>query len=260
MIEFDFSRPESREQMLRSLDTVGVIDILDDRLSGDVEAFAEPGSYLALLSSQLPEAPVNLIHSLRAGLSATRGSLDQIRALFEAGEPVYRTAMFSMTRSALLGAARVIFVLGPDDRNQQLQNARTVLHQEGASFLRGLEGLDKFEQLEELRPPDGLIARTREQVGALGGSRIPGEWNTINNMAGVVGQQLALSQRADTVTGEALAEHVAYIWNAYSGEAHAFGWPGILPGDFVADFGYVTSVSHLSFAIAVKKALRQTSA
>lgn len=258
MIEFEWSSPDSLQQLCQILKVVDVIDSIDDRLSQEIQSFAVSGSELATLSARLPDAPVSLVHSMRAGLSASRGSLDQIKTVFEAKAPMRRTALFSMTRSALVGAARVIFVLGSDDTEHQLQNARTVLQQEAASFLRGVEAMDTFKHLRAFRPPEGLTARMHDQIRELGGERPPGDGKTIGQMALAVGELLERSGLADATTGDALAEHVAYIWNAYSGEAHAFGWPRLIPGDFVADFGLVASVSHLAFDLALRKAGSQT--
>lgn len=81
-------------------------------------------------------------------------------------------------------------------------------------------------------------------------------------MACVIGEQLAAGGGADSASRaspEVLAEHITWIWHAYSGAAHGFGWPRLLPGtdsmagNFVADLGLVVPVAHLAFDVTIRR-------
>ena len=69
------------EHLRRQLAIVAIIDELDGQLSPDPHRLAEPGSELAAFAETAPDAPVNLLLSVRAGLTAARGALDQISSI-----------------------------------------------------------------------------------------------------------------------------------------------------------------------------------
>jgi len=68
------------EHLRRQLVIVEIIDELDRQLSPDPYELAEPGSELAALAEIARDAP-NLLLSVRAGLTAARGALDQIASI-----------------------------------------------------------------------------------------------------------------------------------------------------------------------------------
>ncbi len=131
------------EHLRRQLAIVEIIDKLDGQLSPDPYRLAEPGSELAALAETAPDAPVNLVLSVRAGLTA--------------------------------------------------------------------------------------------------------------------GEQLATSGFDDSAAPDVLAEHIMWVWHAYSGAAHGYAWPWLLPGtaslagDFIADLGLVVPVTHLAFDVAQRR-------
>ncbi len=77
---------------------------------------------------------------------------------------------------------------------------------------------------------------------------------TLKEVARVIGEQLATSGFDDSVAPEVFAEHIMWIWHAYSGAAHGFAWPRLLPRtDFIADLGLVVPVTHLAFDVAQRR-------
>jgi len=248
------------EHLRRQLVIVEIIDELDRQLSPDPYELAEPGSELAALAEIARDAPVNLLLSVRAGLTAARGALDQIASIVAQNLPTNAIVLQSLLRAALLGAGRVVYTLAPADLEQRQRNVRTVLRQEGRSLMQGLDSFAKFEHLMTLKPPDRYLEEQRSRNTALSDAPRPaGEAKTLEEVARVIGEELVASGFTDSAVPDVLAEHIMWIWHAYSGAAHGFGWPRLLPGtapmagDFVSDLGVVVSVTHLAFDVAQRR-------
>ncbi len=248
------------EHLHRQLATVEIINELDGQLSPDPYTLAEPGSELAALAKTVPDAPVNLLLSIRAGLTAARGALAQIANLLEHDLPTDAIVLQALLRTALLGAGRVVFSLAPGDSEQRKRNVRVVLRQESRSLMQGLNCFAEFEHLSILKPRSGYLEEQRNKDKALqDGSRPAGEAMTLNEVARVIGEQLATSGFDESGLPDVLAEHIMWIWHAYSGLSHGYAWPGVLPraastaGDFIADLGLVVPVTHLAFDVARRR-------
>jgi len=152
---------------------------------------AEPGSELAALAEIARDAPVNLLLSVRAGLTAARGALDQIASIVAQNLPTNAIVLQSLLRAALLGAGRVVFALAPADLEQRQRNVRTVLRQEGRSLMQGLESFAKFEHLMTLKPPDGYLEEQRSRNTTLSDAPRPaGEAKTLEEVARVIGEEV----------------------------------------------------------------------
>jgi len=248
------------EHLRRQLAIVAIIDELDGQLSPDPHRLAEPGSELAALAETAPDAPVNLLLSVRAGLTAARGALDQIASIFANNLPTNAIVLQALLRTALLGAGRVVFALAPADPGQRQRNVRAVLRQEGRSLMQSLDSFAEFEHLVALKPHGGYLDEQRRRNRALQEAHRPaGEAKTLKEVARVIGEQLATSGFDDSTVPDVLTEHIMWIWHAYSGAAHGFAWPCLLPGtasmagDFIADLGVVVSVTHLAFDVAQRR-------
>lgn len=254
MISFEYNDPEAQAELQRALSVIDTIGQLDDQLSSDVETFAPSDSDLGRLSARFPDSPVNLTRSLRAALTTTRGSLDQIADSYTGPTTARRITLQSAVRSALLGAGRVVFVLAPRDPSERSENALTALRQETASLTRALEASSGFRHLVALRPDPPLVAEARrwnEHVKQLQKGPLS-EGLVLRTMAQTIGQEMVTSGRLDEDDLTVLVEAVTWIWHTYSGEAHGYGWPALASGEFVADLGTTTSVAHFAFDLAVK--------
>ncbi len=242
------------EHLRRQLAIVEIIDKLDGQLSPDPYRLAEPGSELAALAETAPDAPVNLLLSVRAGLTAARGALDHIASLLGHNLPTDAIVLQALLRTALLGAGRIVFALAPADPGQRQRNVRVVLRQEGRSLMQGLNSFAEFEHLAFLKPQGGYLEEQRRKNNALqNGSQPAGEAMTLKEVARVIGEQLATSGFDDSAAPEVLAEHIMWIWHAYSGAAHGFAWPLLPRTDFIADLGLVVPVTHLAFDVAQRR-------
>lgn len=248
------------EHLRRQLAIVEIIDKLDGQLSPDPYRLAEAGSELAALAETAPDAPINLLLSVRAGLTAARGALDQIASLLGHDLPTDAIVLQTLLRTALLGAGRVVFALAPADLGQRQRNVRVVLRQEGHSLMRGLNSFAEFEHLASLKPQGAYLEEQRRLNKALqGGAQPAGEATTLKEVARVIGEQLATSGFDESAAPDVLAEHIMWIWHAYSGAAHGLAWPWLLPGtdsmagDFVADLGVVVPVTHLAFDVTQRR-------
>lgn len=112
-----------------------------------------------------------------------------------------------------------------------------------------------------LQPPAEVLAaqRARNKKLQAGGSP-PGEEKTLQAMAHVIGQMMAVYSDKVDESESALTESVAWVFHVCSGVAHGFGWPtllpslGSMPGHFLVDLHFVTSVAHLAFDITAKRA------
>jgi hypothetical protein len=253
--------PAAADHLRRQLATIAVIDDLDARIPTAAGAIAEPGSELAELVRMTAsvDPPVDLLLSLRSGLTTARLTLDQIALLFHARTLTHPVVLQVLTRAALLGAGRVVYVLGPEELEARRRNAETVLRQEGSSLMRGLRAMKDFQHLETLRPTPEYVAEQQRRNTAIQQQRPPGEERVLADMAAAIGQRFKRwaedARPAEQGLGEVVTEHVTWIWHTFSGVAHGYGWPTQAPGytehssgDFLADFGLVVPVVHLAFS------------
>ena len=186
MVDIGLDADGAIEHLRRQLAIVEIIDKLDGQLSPDPYRLAEPGSELAALAETAPDAPVNLVLSVRAGLTAARGALDQIASLLGHNSPTDAIVLQALLRTALLGAGRVVFALAPADPGQRQRNVRVVLRQESRSLMQGLNAFAEFEHLASLKPHGGYLEEQRRKNKALqDGSQPAGEAMTLKEVARV---------------------------------------------------------------------------
>ena len=120
--------------------------------------------------------------------------------------------------------------------------------------MQGLNSFAEFEHLAFLKPQGGYLEEQRRKNNALqNGSQPAGEAMTLKEVARVIGEQLATSGFDDSAAPEVLAEHIMWIWHAYSGAAHGFAWPLLPRTDFIADLGLVVPVTHRAFDVAQRR-------
>lgn len=218
----------------------------------------DPGSELANLSAALPDAPVSIEESLAVGVECAYGAVDHLAHLLDKEASFPPIVLSSLLRTALLGAGRTVYAIGPDDPDVRVSNSLVVLRQESNSLLQGIESFSAFTQLGALVPPRDVSlvwTQLNREINSTG--RPMGERKTLTAMATVIAQQLTLNGYTGPNTQELVAEEVEWVWHAYSGTAHAFAWPRRLPsyagpsttplpGDFYAEFGFVVAITHLA--------------
>lgn len=230
---------------------LAVIDVIEDLNKHLAEPPCPDSEMYELDRKVLPDAPVSLINSMRRGLTASLDSLRPIAAHFKGEGPATLISLQSGIRTALMGASRVLFVLGPDEAAVREGNARIVLAQEWTSLNRALRAFARFEVLKAMAPPPELLSDMQECAAPLRGTAKQSETETLTLVAEEIGRQLA--RRHANIDERTAKEAVQWIWHSASGSAHGFGWPTLAGGDFVTDFGTVVPVSHLAFDAAVRR-------
>ena len=233
-----------------------------DSLPADLTLLGEPGSDLADLIDALPDPPVDLRISVFAGLATARGALSQISGFLFDDVPTTSSVMQTLVRSALLGAGRVVYVLGPPSPEARKDNARMVLRQEAKSLMRAYSAFEKFKQFPGLVPPANILAAQRERDDEVGGGAgAIGEARTLMAMATVIGELLTANGYDSPGEGESFAELMTWIFHVYSGVAHGFGWPRLVPGSdsmpghFLADLYMVTCVADFASDVALRRTI-----
>jgi hypothetical protein len=160
----------------------------------------------------------------------------------------------------------VLFMLGPEDEVERVANSKVVLKQEADSYHRAYVQFAEFTQFKTLVPSVETVAvYERRRLDLLRDGRPPGEARTLDSMAEVIGAILARSDSAvsqqellDLATSA--KEHVRWIFHVYSGVAHGFAWPWLvprtesLPGHFISDLTTTVNVASLAVDASLRRA------
>jgi hypothetical protein len=246
--------PEAAAHLRQQLATISEFAALKARC----RIPSDPGSELANLSAALPDAPVSIEESVVVGVECAYSAVAHLAYLFNSETSFPPIVLSSLLRTALLGAGRTVYAIGPDDPDARFSNSLVVLRQESNSLLQGIDSFSAFTQLGALVPPPDVstaMTQLNQAINSVG--RPMGERRTLAAMATVIAQELILNGYTGPDAQEFLTEEVEWVWHAYSGVAHAFAWPHRLPsysgpsvtpmpGDFHAEFGFVVSVTHLA--------------
>lgn len=242
-------------QLVAVFRVVDDIDRLREALFiGDPDALFRTNSRLGELMIGVTDPAVDPRLTFKSSLLSTCGPLEQITRFIREQIPTTPVVLSSLLRSALLGAARVVYVLDAEDEEQRRAHLNAVMRQENHSLKLLYDQAKNFEQLRGLVPPEEILEKQRARFAAAGGDRPPGEATMLRRMAVVVATKLASLGFGDTQAQ--LVEHVSWVFNIHSGVAHGFGWPKLvpgtdaLPGRFIADLTLVTSMGQLAFNAA----------
>ncbi|WP_424184972.1 hypothetical protein ACOBQX_24210 [Actinokineospora sp. G85] len=236
---------------------VRIIDETVDRLRDEIGSTGpSDDSEVYRLARALPPGQMSLDRSIFAAADAARGALDQIRDILRNNIPTSPIVLQALLRSALVGSGRITFALFPADPSTRLQNARSLVAQESNSFMRALDAYAKFKQLLGARPDDHYRASAQQQNDELlKGGKPFGDGAVLTGAAEVIGAALAAAPEYSDENKQILREHVIWLWNTYSGAAHTYAWPRLLPrsgqdrrvpGDFPGDFFMVTVTAHVA--------------
>lgn len=241
--------PEAEDHVRRQLDTIEVIL----GLAAEVRFPPEPGSDLDVLVERIGDAPVFLGRGIQTYLRTSAECLIHVRSLLASSEGVSTVVLQALLRPVLMASGRVIFILGSDDRDRQIERALMVLRQECDSYLRSLKSFSGFRHLPGLRPPPEVVADVEAAVSVVR-SRAPhrGEGQVLGEMAELVAAAVADSLASDVEVG-VMGEAVEHAWHMFSGGAHGYVWPDNMPGDLISSFGVVVPVAHWAMDLAVKR-------
>ncbi len=260
MVDIGLQGPDDYQALAQVLNTGGQVRELHDALPGNAVDLAPQGSDLATLIATLPEPPVNPRISIIAALNSAAGCLLQIVRFIEDDIPTPPVVLVTLARTALIAASRIVFVVGPDDARRRHRNMLIMVRQESDSLMRLYDAAERFQHLPALVPPPQVLVaqRARARQVRQDAPRL-GEAETLQESAVVTGQILAERGYGGTETAEQLGEHVAWTFNIYSGAAHGFGWPGLvpgtqsLPGHFIAELYLISNATRLAFDLVARR-------
>lgn len=212
------------------------------------------------LHGAIPDGPLHLDQVLFAAIEASVGSLQQIARLVIDELPTSPIVFQTLLRTALVGAARVVYVLLPSDPELRTERAAAVVAQDLGSGIRGLKRYVQFEGLVRVRAPEKLLNSFQAQHRELGSAKAETkDGATVDNMTEAIAEAL-ISAAPEQHTDENIAilrDEAAWLWNTYSGLAHGHAWPALMwtlsgdrriPGDFAMDFHHVTTCAHFALA------------
>jgi len=203
--------------------------------------------------------PLNINTALLTALDSASTALQQITHFIEHVPKIDRITLQSLMRVAILGTARTAFVLLPADPDKRLKNARTVLAQDCQSGIRGVQKYMNFNGMPGMAPSPELLEDLQKQKNQLyPKGQPPGETEIINQQTEAFIEALHAAGIDRTFSTDIMRDHASWLWNTYSGLAHAYSWPRWLfglsrdlriPGDFPIDL-FMTANALLMAIIA----------
>lgn len=200
----------------------------------------------------LVESNITVTHTLISSQKAARASMLHLAWLLEGGLEPRVAVTASLSRAALVSAVRIVYVLGPVDPATREDHARRVLRGQAVSHLRGVTAFSSFEDLVALIPPETLKDDLTASRDALDGGGVT-DTQMIADTAAVIARTIADSAPDHLGEVAAKGEHLAWMWNVWSGIAHGYAWPTlvpgvqddgqqVMPGHWVTDFGTLSSI------------------
>jgi hypothetical protein len=253
-MDLGLDRPEALEALTVSLDTIALIEErVFNVLPTNPGGLGQPGSDIAKLMKVLPDPPVDIRRTLLAAVSASQACLSQIRTIVIDDVKTSPEVLATLCRTALMSSSRILFVVGPQDEEVRLTNALRVMRQESDSLQRCYKTAKTFSKLVALVPPASVLkqqGRRHEHLKTL--TPRPGESEILEETAKIVGDLLLAAGYDLGETQPALSEHLLWIFNMYSGVAHGFAWPRLVPGtnslagDFSADLWITACAAQLA--------------
>lgn len=200
--------------------------------------------------------PLNLENVLRMALDSANAALQQIAYFLEDTSQIDRITLQSLMRVAILGTARAAFVLLPTEPDKRLENAKIVIAQDCQSGIRGVQQYVEFKGMPAMAPqPDVLEGLQQQKVELYPNGRLPGETTIIVRQTEALIEALHAAGVDKNSSTDIMRDHASWLWNTYSGLAHANSWPLLLPGlsadpripgDFPIDFYMTVSAFHVA--------------
>lgn len=232
-----------------------------DELFGDLTAHSTlpDDCELTRLARATGPGPVDIITSLGTAATAAHNSLQQIAAFITTPAPTWPVVLQSLTRTALIATARICYVLLPQDPTTRVQRANAVLAQDTNSGIRALKHYTRFDGLAGIRAPQALLnAYTDQNQRLREHTPSPRDIDIIDGMSTALADALTLATpHASPDDLAALHDHGTWLWNTYSGLAHAYTWPQSLwhlspdpriPGDYPMDLHHTATCTHIALA------------
>ena len=185
-------------------------------------------SELARIDS-LVGSNITVTETCITGQRTAVGCVLHLAELFRQGIEPRASVAVSLSRTALVSSAHIVYVLGAPDPDIRVANARTVLRRQAGSHLSSTREFAEFESLIGLRPPADLVLTLETARRNIGGSGA-GEGAMVLEMADSMARVLVGSEYQESGDLGALREHLAWVWHVWSGTAHGWAWQKHVPG------------------------------
>lgn len=202
-----------------------------------------PDSELARLNQAIPPGPITLHGTLTAAMQAARDALDHISLVLTTSDYCPTAVLHPLIRVALIAAARIVTPLIPTDPEERVVNALAVVWRDADSQRQAFANFQTFRRRVYGLDAE-MVAAANRQHKELKRQRadIP-EGRLIERMIGAVATALqsatpdgGASSLSSDEGAKPKAQHspgytewAQWLWNTYSGAAHAHSWPRLLP-------------------------------
>jgi len=252
-VELGLDAPEALEALQRCLAVIAQTEERASTLPTDPAELGQPGSNIAELVSVLPDPPVDIRLTMLAAVRSSQACLGQISRLAIHQLETSPVVLATLCRTALMASSRLLLIVGPRDQGVRQANALRVLLQESESLQRCYKKAAAYTQLRGLVPPADVLAQQHARHRYLKSiTKSIRETEVLDEAALIIGDLLHASGYQDSDNPPLLAEHFSWTFNIYSGVAHGFGWPRLvpgtqsLPGNFTAELWSTVSVCYIA--------------
>lgn len=262
MIDLGADDPQVAQMLNRALAVVdGPINDLTAQLSTmeDLDASSE----MQRLRDEIPADPLDIVAALFTALYAARGSLEHISYIVTHPVPTRPIVLQSLLRTALTASARAVYVLLPSEPGIRQDRAAAILAQDSASGVKALQHYTKFEGLAGVRAPEKLLTEFQNQRAALLKQQPQArDGSVVDGMIESIIEALIAADVDEEFGPAILRDHARWLWNTYSGTAHAYSWPRSMwtvsgdrriPGDFPMDLHQTATCLHIALVAALAR-------
>lgn len=255
MIDFGLADPDVAAHFARALAIIdGPVTDLAERLSTITTLGAD--TEINRLHHATASGPLDITAGLLTALQAATGALQQVSYLATNPVPTSPIVFQSLLRTALVGSARVAYVLLPANPDHRRDRAAAVLAQDAASGIKALQHYTQFDGLAGVRAPEELLTQFLAQKDELRRQQAPArDGDIVNGMIEAIVDALEVADVNDVTVSAILREHAHWLWNTYSGLAHGYSWPRSMwtlsgdrriPGDYAMDLHQVSTSAHVA--------------
>lgn len=226
---------DSNEILLSALAIVGTFEDIERRIVMPPHERSE----LARIDATV-DAKIRVSHTLAVSARTSMATMRHLADLLDVGGEPRASVVATLSRAALVSTGRLIYVLGPFDADERVENARQVSRQQAGSYLAMIESardFTEFETLQAERVPNQDSDPFAKEVDRLGkGGTRDGAMlkSTAHTMAEAIARDSAHGTDNSQVQKQ-LQEHIEWMWNVWSGMAHGYAWPDLVPGERSAD-------------------------
>lgn len=263
MIDFGTSDPDVMDILRRGLH---IIDENVAPMRDELDRAWEPmalESEIYRLTSSMPKGPLDIGSAIYVSVTTAHECLSQISYIVQNSVPSSPIVLQTLLRAALVGAARTVFVLLPTDPVVRRKRASAVLARDCESGHQGAKRFAEFEGMAAFAAPESFVTKLAEQRKALWPKgNPPGEGKFVEGMTDSLLEALELAGLTEEFGEDELTDHSTWLWNTYSGLAHGYMWPRLLPsiaedrripGDFPLDLHQVATVTHMAFLAVLNR-------